>query len=427
MPRILPLQSGFRVFIAAPGKANVDVTDFVDTPVTLTLDENRLATLSLSMKDPEKHSEYLRMGYTVLFYGGTLEGINFKDVLEGTNFKLMFSGSVRFLYMDYREDGKKYLTVTCIDYAWSRSAYTNNFFAYPSPDCKRAWAAKNTIKLSDIVKGVAREIGMEVEVTLQSDTEYYDFEPAVQKNKSDWAFLRQLAHDNSCYVWTAVEGSKTVIKFCDKRKAINQKNRVEFVWLDRKGHDFIDLEQLGTGDGSSEKSKLKDYQKQLLSVTVEENPQMIGSNITVLTDWDESTGESVERLVNYDETKDEIIYYKLDQEKIDDMEKTEEGAEELDRIMSMGPTDIPPEVFMRFYIPEKVVKGSIKAIDSPYLGITVNAKSRGDVNVMPFQSYVIRGISRYSSLSNKSGTYFMKAITYTWDDSGFTMDMTFLR
>jgi hypothetical protein len=370
------------------------------------------------------------MGYEVSFYGGELDSSLFqnKDYLTGPNFGLLFSGHVRFIYTRYFENGNSYLLVTCIDVTWSRGAYTNNYFAYPSVNSKRQWAGQSTsLKLSEIVEGIVKtEMGMPLEIHLGHDPDYFDFQPAVQHNKTDWAFLRSLAEENSCYVWTNHAEGNTTIYFVDKSKVVNSPGRYELVWIARAGSGFIQGSHLPTGDNVKESTKLKGNQIQIIALDIAENPQAEGMNVQVVSDFSSETGEVTETLVSYDETKDEIIYYELNQSAVDELQKTEEGRKEADLIMSFGPMDIPKDVFMRFYIPVKIEKKDLRAIDKPFLGITLTATIRGNVNIVPFQSYPVQGIARYGSKNSASGNYYLRAIRYIFADD-FRMELTLIR
>lgn len=426
MGRLLPLQSAYRVFVSTPVKeASVDLTDYVEGIPSIDIDENRLAVLTFMLKDPEKHLSYLKVGYHISFYGGTIDSETFAERLQGANFSNVFKGSVRHIFVrPSPSTGKLSLEINAIDLVWSRTSYTNRFFAYPSKKCPRKFADKNVMSLEEIVVGICDDLKIDLEIDLHENPSYVDVAPAVQHNISDWAFLRKLANDNSCYLWT--DPFTGTLYFVDKAKTINKSDRLEFVYLAREGNNFVQGEYLPDSDLVSEGTLLKPNQIPLLNISIEENPQMAGLHISRVTDYNEDTGESEERLTSYDETLNEIIYWELNQPLIDSMNKTDEGRAELDRIFKMGAFDIPREVFMKYYIAVPISKKGIKAIDRPFLGININATIPGNLNVLPFQSYAIHGISRYSSFSQKTGKYYLKGLTYKFGPT-FTMDLRFRR
>ncbi len=431
MSRLLEGQSAYRIYVKAPGKTRVDITDSVFGTVTLRTDQNKITYLDFNLTDVYIHSEYLKRGYEIEFYGGTVETENFylEPRANKPNYSYLFNGTINHIFTSYPESGKPFITIKCFDYSWKRAGSTNNYLAYPSPSNPRTPEFKNSIKLSEIVSVVAKKIGANLETDIVRDTVYFDFSPAVQKNMSDWQFLKKLADDNSCYVWSEPNEGNAKIHFKDKSNLVDNVNlnRIEFVYLTRDlSNGFFQGDYLPTGDGFNESSLLRPNQIQLKSIDITESPQLAGLNITQVSDFGPN-GEEQQRLVFYDETKDEIIYYELNKPLVEKLQATPEGSKRLDGILNLGAFDIPREVFMEFYIPVAIPKKSLKAIDRPYLGITVKAKAAGNIKVVPFQSYPIYGIAIYNSINNKKGTYFLKGLEFTWGSDGFNMELEFIR
>lgn len=434
MKTILPLQQRYKLFLHRVDKSNrIDATDFVGNSVTLEQDVNHISTLTFSMKNPEIHENWITTGTYVEFYGGYIDREDFKDSLGSSpKFRKMFSGNVYRLKANHKEDGSIEANVTCIDYSWSKSGYVSKNYRYPAKRSNRSWATKTEIRLSDIVRNIISEmedcIEADIHLGENTDTKYTIADPIVQDYMSDWAFLVKLAELNSCYVWTSVQDSTTTIHFVDKSKAIGQGGRAEFVWPARDKNDFqVKVYNPGLESGSPERYKLKPNQIELLSANVEINPQIQGLNVTKITDFNEK-GEQEDKFVQYDEGKDEIIYWKLNRQLVEDMQKTPAGKEELDRIFKMGAMDIPPQVFLKFYTPDIIKKGIISAIDKPFIGMTVSATANGDVNVVALQSYTILGISRFTKggLSNKPIRFLLRSMVHKWDEQGYTMDLEFI-
>ena len=98
----------------------------------------------------------------------------------------------------------------------------------------------------------------------------------------------------------------------------------------------------------------------------------------------------------------------------------------LKQVQQMGAFGIPWEVAKNYYIARPVSKAIIDAIDKPLLGITINATCRGNVNITSQQSYMIHGISRFSSMRRKSRSYFLKTMSHKWSSDGFTTEMEFV-
>lgn len=447
MRKILPLQHRFQFKIGG-----VDATDFIGDDVSLEIDIMKMAHLSFSIKNADSNSEWLHIGRSVEFWGGYLQVpiSNNSDHLANSNsFKNLFMGKIKSIQLDYQDNGRVVANVDALDTAWSiYGEYAEYKHRYPSKDSKRRFASSSTkLKVSEIVKNIVESsppdgLGCKSNIDLGEsfDTEYTLSNPIVQANLSDWAFLRYIANRNGCYCWTSVEGSDTVVNFVNKSKAIAETGRIEFVWVGREGREFYDAYKDTYSDaqdvrraylrpseiGRSDDSKLKENQIQFSTVKITESPALYGALVQQITDFNIETGESEQKFVIYDETKDEIIYYELDRDKIEKMQQTEEGKKTLKQVQSYGGLGIPWEVAKDYYIARPIKKSIIDAIDKPLLGITINATCKGNVNIVSQQSYMIHGVSRFSSMRRKSRSYFLKTMNHRWSSEGFVTEMEFV-
>lgn len=441
MTRPLLPQQRFSLFVTKPNKIGerLEITDDVDS-VTLEIDQDRISVLTFVLNNPEKHSEYMDTGYHIDFYGGYIDHYNYAnqdqaltrtgfkyDTRSSDHYRYMFNGRVFWVKIRYNQSSEQ-LHIVCKDMSWGATGTSLPHFSYPSDKSTRAFANKTTIKLSEIVKGICDEIKIKSDIQISQDPEFNFKRAAVQKGITDWAFLRQLAKNSACYVWTAIDSNTGdyTLYFIDRDKAVNNMNdRIEFVWLGRKDNfEFKDGPYLPTGDGKSEITKFKTNQIQLNEVDVDVNPMIAGSNITQVTDFDEKTGQEVTKLVSYVDDPSgsgTIIYYELDTAAVERLVRTD--PEKANRIQNMGPTGIPFEVFKEYYIERPISgKGIINCIDRPYHGISVSAKIDGDVNVEPFQSYRIYGIGKWSTRTNhKALNYYLYSIEHSWG-GGQTFD-----
>jgi hypothetical protein len=449
MTKIRLPQPRFSIIVRRPNGDNAtDITIDVDS-VTLEIDQNMISVLTFELKNPEKYESWLDRSYRVDFYGGYLTTKDYYTELPNNefdyrpgstneHFRYMFNGTIWQLKYKYYEDGTKNVSIVAKDMSWGAAAKDNKYAAYPSKDCPRSWANKQSLKLSEIVKKIAEDIGMSVTtvnpdgtevstIQISNDVEYTLKKPAVQYGNSDWSFLNKLAKNNACYMWTNIDpvtGDYTLY-FIDKGKAIDaEERRIEFVWLDRKDNfDFKQGEYLPIGDEVSETTKLKNNQIQIKSIEVDVAQAAIGSSVVEVTTFND-LGQEETKLVSYEEDADNIIYWDLDEKKVEAF--TRNNPKEADRLLNMGPTNIPREDFEKFYTPVKIPKNAINAIDRPFLGIDVTAKIDGNVNIEPFQSYRIYGIGRWSSRkSSKVLRYYLYSITHTWDSNGFETELKF--
>lgn len=427
MNRTLPQQSRFKV-VAHYKKGAVDITALVGDNASIEVEVLKISHLTFELKDPDDNAHFIRIGTKIDFYGGYVDSSFFTDPLGSSNsFKKLFSGNVRRIKLNAKEDGTNTATIEALDASYSIEGYSAKTFIYPSKNCTRKGANTTSLKTSEIVKIIAEEAKMDIDVILgeNTDTEYTLTNPIVQKNMSDFAFLNYLAKRNACYVWTDMSG-KTY--FVDKSKAHGSINKdIEFVWVGRNGKNFYNSSVNKDPIGTSEYSKISPNQILLTSVDLTEDPAIYGQNITKITYFDDTDGQgkNIDILKMYDESKDEITYYELDTPKVEAMQKSKEGSETLNKILSMGALDIPWDIAQQFYKPIKITKKLLDAIEGQALGITVTASCPGNVNIIPQRSYPINGISRYSSMNIKHRHYFMRTLTHSWNNGDFTTEMEF--
>jgi hypothetical protein len=426
---LLP-QQRYSLFVTKPGRTGerLEITNDVDQ-VTLEIDQDRISVLTFVLNCPEKHSEYMDVGYHIDFYGGYVDHDNFADKMQAstrTNFtydtktsdqyRYAFNGRVFWVKMIYNKSSEQ-MRIICKDMSWGATAINLPHFTYPSTNSARSFANVTTIKLSEIVKGIADDIQIKCEIQISQDVEFTFKRAAVQRGITDWAFLRQLAKNSACYVWTNIDPDtgEYTLYFIDRDKAVNKQNaRTEFVWLGRKdNYEFKEGAYLPTGNGQTEISRFRPNQIQINEIEVDVNPMIAGSNVTQVTDFDEKTGQEVTKLVSYEEDSESIFYWELDTEKVERLVR--ENPTEANRIQNMGAFGIPPETFKEYYIKRPIPKGIINCIDRPFHGINVSAKIDGDINIEPFQSYPIHGIGKWSTRkSHKSLNYYLYSIVHNW-------------
>lgn len=444
------LQQRYSVIVRKPDGTNpLDITEDVDN-VSLEIDQNMITVLTFELRKPDKYSGWLDSNYRIEFYGGYLGGNDYFDLSENQkglfyeykagsaneHFKYMYRGTVWRIVYSYSDSGVKTANVESKDFSWGATSFQKINMAYPSKKATRTFATTKTkLKLSEIVKGIADDIKLSTVTTdsnnievstiqVHVDTEYTIAHPAIQHNVTDWYFLRVLASENACNVWTNIDPStgKYSLYFVDKDKSRNlEEKQIEFIWLDRTdGYDFKNT-NVPTGDEASEFSRLKPNQIQILSANVEIAPTLLNSAVTQVTEFNEETGQDEQKLVSYREEGESIIYYELKTELV-----AGQSDETLKKLSNMGPFGIPWEVAKDYYKEVPFPKGVIKAIDRPFHGITVTAKITGNVNIEPFQSYRIFGIGKWSTRDNSKGLrYYCHGITHNWGSEGFFTDLRF--
>lgn len=442
------IQQRFSVFLSPPKGAvgkRLDITEDVDE-VTLNYDQNFVQLLSIDISNPEKYIGFLDTNYIIDFYGGYLDREDYfeldanqrfsynKGNAETDKFKHLFKGTILFLQYRYASNGLKSATMDIRDFS-SLKTSEGLSYAYPSNGSNRKFKnGATTLTVTDIVRGIADELGLEANVDPAVNAVYTLKNQAIQKNISDWAFLRQLAHANGCYVWTSNsdESGKYTINFIDKAKCINDfDKRIQFVWLDRETDNnfgFIQNSELlkEATDNVNESSKFKANQVPIISATIDVNPQVIGANMLSISSFDPITGDEKTDIVTFDEKTQEYITYTLNNEKVDALVKTNPDLAR--EILDMGAFGITKEVFLPYYTPVRTKKGSINAVDRPFYGISVNnAVVHGNINIIPYQSYSIVGIGKWSTSKDmKVMNHYLRGLTHRWTRNDFLTTLEFM-
>lgn len=427
MTRMFPQQLRYDLFI---GNSNITATPFLNGAVRINMDEARMAHLSFSIKDPDVHADWIRMGTKVKFWGGYFANGNPLDSRDNSNdYRMLFTGTIYKIQANQNEAGVPYATIECIDTFYSTGGYSAKQYRYPSRNNPRGWASQATIKTSEIVKKLCEELNIDCEISLgqDSDIEYTLTEAVVQDAQSDWDFLNKLATRCGCYCWTILENEKTKLFFVERSSAFAQKNKVEFVNIGRRGNQFLVDTYSGKTSVPNELHRLKDNQILLTGITTNEDPGSYGQHTYKVTDFNSETGEQKELLVNYDENSETITHYELDTALIESMNKTEEGSKELDRILGMGALSIPWEEAKKYYKEVVIPAGRLDALDGVgFLGVNVTGTSRGDLRVAPYQSYLLHGVVRGRNLQRKSNRFYLKSMSYIFDNNGFINEYEFI-
>lgn len=411
------------------GSRKESATNLLSGPVKVVLDASLMAHLTFSLKDPDINLDWIRMGTPVKFYGGFLEHSNPLDRPQnGGGYKLLFSGTIYKISTSLNEAGIPIGTLECIDAFYTSGGYNPRQYRYPSKNCVRSWASGNTVKTSDVVKNICKELGVEciVELGQNSDKLYSYTEPVVQDSQSDWEFLNKLAVRVGAYCWTTIENEKSTVHFIEQGKAIGSNDRVEFVAIGRKGNDFFKDTYSGSASVPNEMGRLKDNQILLFNVSVTEDPGMYGQHTYKITDFNSETGEEKELLVNYEENSETITYYELDTPLIEAMNKTDSGRKELDRILGMGALSIPWETAKKYYKIVNIPAGKLDALGGVgFMGVTISATCPGDLRVNPYQSYLVHGVIRGRNMQRKSSRFHLKSMSHVFDNNGYNIELEF--
>lgn len=421
----LPFQPKFKVLIAGENVTNEIEGDI---SVSYELQMPIVCTLQFAMTNQKITS--LGFGVSVRVWAGYERENEYSGpniIQSAQEFGLIFSGEVRKKGISANANGIVTLNVTAYDRSYSRSGYSKHIYRYPgvSPTAERTWIQKDSLTTLEIVQNLVKEMGKELSDDLGDITNitWTKTAPLVQGDMSDMAFLTLLAERSGCYVWSDYVPTddpakyKEVIHFKSK-KAVVQNTDVSFVYLSR----WKELPTLY----DFESQDFKPNRLHIINANIEVDPLIYGFPATRITDFNIATGENEEKFVTYDEKDNTIIYWKLDEAKVQALMDTPEGRAEADRLQDFGAFSIPWEEAKKYFTAEVIKSDIIDQIDAPVFGINMSGTCRGSISIRPFRRYQIDGVPAiHNSLLRRKFAFFLHSMTHTISPAGFTTTLNF--
>lgn len=394
-------------------------------------DLNRVLTFTID-KFGAEIIHYLRVGMVVSFYGGTLR-----------EYAKIFSGNITKLRTRFSEDGTLAITVESLSRSWNQLGKNLTLSnVYPDLKSTRAFAkSKPTLRISEIVRGICEENGMEValiDIPKQNGKdgdEVLSVARAVQQNRiSDWVLLNRLAKRVNCTIWTEFEGENEKLYFVDRSKVRNSPdvyypdgNEISFLFP-AKGTLHNDKQALEDRERFFIQERLRKGQVLLSEVSVEEDIASQDSISYGATKFDMESGEEVSltaEIITREDGKRFLQFYELDYDKVDALEKTNPALAR--QLREMNPTSIPWEITRQFLkTKDMAIDEDVSVYDQAFFGVTITATCRGSVHIRSQRTYKVEGVLRYGT-RDASTRYWLYGLRHRWEEDGFWTDLTFKR
>lgn len=419
--------------VPSPDGDYIDIEPCVTFPVTYEEQASLLNTLQFTV---DKYADlllyYFYIGQAVVFYGGY-----YTDSQSGM--RQVFSGTVTRIKTHFSDNGKVSFTVECMNYGFTKLGKDFKNFVYPDKSSSRKFAQSESLTLSEIITGIAKDNNFEVGVIdLSSNARAINFDKVnirYQKNVSDWKFLTMLAQDFGCNVWISTEDGVEKLNFVSHEKAFRMQSDISFLFplygVTNKNlsmdNTFQPSEVQEFSDAAYNRPRI------LRDVTVDEDISQAYAVSRSAMYFDKSTGEykdSVSRIDTDKNGNSTITFYELDEQKVAYVHQ--HMPDIADKIRNGSPTSLPwgtpdnPECASYYYKAIKIYDEQTAVFDKAFFGITVTAKCNQDLSIHSQRTYRVRGILSYHSKS-LSTSFFLRGLKHIWDSDGTWTELDFIR
>lgn len=411
----------------------IDIEPYVAFPVTYEEQASLLNTLQFTVdKNADLLLYYFYIGQAVIFHGGY-----YSD--NQSSMRHVFSGTVTRIKTHFSDNGKVSFTVECMNYGFTKLGKDFKNFVYPDKSSSRKFAQSESLTLSEIIVGIAKENNYEVGVIdLSSNAKSVNFDRVnirYQKNVSDWKFLTMLAQDFGCNVWISTDDGVERLNFVSHEKAFHMQSDISFLFplygvtnkSLQRDNTFQDSEIQKFSDEAYNRPRI------LREVTVEEDISQAYAVSRSAMYFDRSTGEYKDAISRIETDKDgnnTITFYELDEQRVAYVHQN--MPEIADKIRDGSPTSLPwgtpdnPECASYYYKTVRVYDEQTAVFDKAFFGITVTAKCNQDLDIHSQRAYKIRGILSYHSKSLDT-SFFLRGLKHIWDVDGTWTELDFIR
>lgn len=409
----------------------IDIEPCVAFPVTYEEQASLLNTLQFTVdKNADLLLYYFYIGQAIIFYGGY-----YSD--SQSSMRHVFSGTVTRIRTHFSNNGRVSFTVECMNYGFTKLGKDYKNFVYPDKSGNRKFAQSETLTLSDIITGIAKENNFEIgEIELSSSAKAVSFDKAnirYQKNVSDWKFLTMLAQDFGCNVWISTENGVEKLNFVSQEKAFRKQSDISFLFplYGTNGRtqmgEFLDSEVQRFDNSAYNRPRI------LRDVNVDEDISQAYAVSRSAMYFDKTTGEYKDAISRIETDKDgnnSITFYELDEQRVAYV--NENMPKIADKIRDGSPTSLPwgtpdnPECASYYYRTVKVYDEQTAVFDRAFFGITVTAKCNQDLDIHSQRTYKLRGILSYHS-KNLSTSFFLRGLKHIWDANGTWTELDFIR
>lgn len=419
--------------VASSDSNYIDIEMCVAFPVVYEEQASLLNTLQFTV---DKHADlllyYFYIGQSVIMYGG-----HYSD--NQSSVRHVFSGTVTRIKTRFEDDGRVLFTVECMNYGFTKLGKDAKTFVYPDKSGDRKFAQTDSLKLIDIIKGIAKENNFEIgDIDLSSSARAINFDKVnirYQKNVSDWKFLTTLAQDFGCNVWISSEGGVEKLNFVSQEKAFQKQSEISFLFplygVTNKdlliGGPIQDTEVQHFADPAYNRPRI------LRNVNVDEDISMAYAVSRSATYFDKNTGEykeAISQITTDKDGKNSITFYELDEQKVQYVHQN--MPEIADKIRDGSPTSLPwgspdnPESASYYYKVVKIYDEHTAVFDKAFFGIMVTAKCNQDLDIHSQRTYKIRGILSYHS-KDLTSSFFLRGLKHVWDSDGNWTELDFIR
>lgn len=408
----------------------IDIEPFVAYPVEYEEQASLLNTLKFTVdKNADLLLYYFYIGQSVIFYGGY-----YSDNQSGM--RHVFSGTVTRIRTHFADNGKVSFTVECMNYGFTKLGKDFKNFVYPDKNSERKFAQSDSLTLSQIITGIAKENNFEIgEIDLSSSAKAVNFDKInirYQKNVSDWKFLTMLAQDFGCNVWISNEDGVDKLNFVSHEKAFRMQSDISFLFpLYGSNLQMDNTFQ----DSEIQKFSNEAYNRPriLRDVNVDEDISQAYAVSRSAMYFDKATGEYKEAVSRIETDKDgnnTITFYELDEARVAYVHQN--MPEIADKIRDGSPTSLPwgkpdnPENASYYYKVIKIYDEQTAVFDKAFFGITLTARCNQDLDIVSQRTYKVRGILSYHS-KNLNTSFFLRGLKHIWDSDGNWTELDFIR
>lgn len=404
--------------------------------------EDRIRTLTFTLKNGAFWSQRIARYHEVQFYGGSM---------DDRNRKWCFKGKVKKLDFNYPAMGSPELIVNCFGGA-QRGGTRGQHVVYPQMKSGRDWAQKETIKLSEIVHGILDEtfpmMEHDVDIEDKNDKVFTLKKPYVQKS-TDWMALRDLAKMSGCILAetdSGKEGGEHRIVFVDRNKHANIKMEdseypTVFRHIERETRATVQNKLYFEETDERFKTKELSYGEiPLENTSFVQNVDLNSGSMRIVSDFSEQTGgeskvylqQFVER--DKDEEPDIITYELKPQSFFDSLSDAE--IRNMDNKLWQHFDDVTLDEILKYFQPVDLTKQKGYEADSGSfagagplgtIGYEITADIIGDVNIQPYRYYPVYGLGKFSSNPKGGKKYYLRSITSKFTEQGFMQSLSFYR
>lgn len=364
---------------------------------------------------------YFAIGQAVTLYGGYYDE-------RGDGMRQVFIGTVTRIKTAFSNSGKVSFTVDCMNYGYTKLGKDFKTFVYPDKS-GRQFAQADKLKLEDIIIGIAKENNFEIgDINLSASAKAMTFDKyniRYQKNVSDWKFLVTLAQDFGCSVWVSTENNIDRLNFMSNEKAFRRQDDIAFVYpMYGVKKSILDDEVQKFDNPSYNRPRI------LRDLTVDEDISMAYAVSRTAMYFDKETGEYKESVSRIDDKNGNLIFYELDEQRVEYVSQTMPGLAE--KIRESGPTSMEwgtpdnPECASYYYKVVQVFNEQTAVFDKAFFGITIEAKCNQDLDIHSQRTYKVRGILSYHS-RNLESSFFLRGLKHTWYADGTWTELDFIR